>query len=171
MQIPRSGQGILTRLLRRCLPVVWVGLALALAMGLGGCSKLPPWRSFFGGRFHLDVSVGQGINQNSPVPVEVLIVYDGALWKSISTMSASAWFAGRTQFLLDHPAGSGYQNQMWQWVPGQTVPPQRLEYRPGVNGAVVFAGYFSPGDHRAIFLPFRDYALTLGLTDFTLVQR
>lgn len=145
-------------------------LALSLLILAAGCTKLPRARSFFGGDFRLQVTVEAGINQNSPVPVEVLLVYDSALFGQLSKMTAQQWFAGRAQFLLDNPPGTGWSSQMWQWVPGETVPTPEIDFRPGINGAIVFAGYFSPGAHRAIFQPFRDQILTLHATDFSLVR-
>lgn len=145
-------------------------LALSLLILAAGCTKLPRARSFFGGDFRLHVTVEAGINQNSPVPVEVLLVYDSALYGQLSKMTAQQWFAGRAQFLLDNPPGDGWSSQMWQWVPGETVPTPEIDYRPGINGAILFAGYFSPGAHRAIFQPFRDQILTLRATDFSLVR-
>ncbi len=145
-------------------------LAIALWISVAGCAKLPRARSFFGGSFRMDVTVEAGINQNSPVPVEVVLVYDSSLFGTLSKMTAAQWFAGRAQFLLDNPEGDGWSSQMWQWVPGETVTSPEISYRPGINGAILFAGYFSPGAHRAIFQPFHDQRLTLHSTDFSLVR-
>jgi type VI secretion system protein len=139
-----------------------------LAGLLTGCSRIPPWRSFFGGDCRVEVSVGDGINQNSPVAVELLLVYDQALLKQLSAMKAQDWFQQRDQFLRDHPPGDDYMNWFWVWVPGQPVPRQEVSYEPLIKGGIVFAGYFSNGDHRASFQPFRDIALDLKATDFTL---
>ena len=138
---------------------------LLLAFFLGACAKLPPWRSFFGGTCDVSVRVAPGINQNSPVPVEILLIYDAALLKKVSGMSAQAWFAGREQFLRDNPPGKGYEDWFWEWIPGQAVTDQSLSYRPLIQGGVIFAGYFSPGDHRFQFLPFRDLTIELQATD------
>ncbi len=145
-------------------------LAFSLLILVAGCAKLPRTRSFFGGDFTISVTVEAGINQNSPVPVEVLLVYDSALFGQLSKLTAQQWFAGRAQFLLDNPPGDGWDSQMWQWVPGETVAKPEIDFRPGINGAIVFAGYFSPGAHRAIFQPFHDQILTLHSTDFSLVR-
>ncbi|HEV7669039.1 MAG TPA: hypothetical protein VGS22_10975 [Thermoanaerobaculia bacterium] len=145
-------------------------LAFSLLMLAVGCSKLPRTRSFFGGDFTLGVTVEAGINQNSPVPVEVLLVYDSGLYGQLSKMTAQQWFAGRAQFLLDNPPGDGWTSEMRQWVPGETVPKLEFDYSPGINGAILFAGYFSPGAHRAIFQPFNDQLLTLQATDFVLTR-
>jgi|GraSoiStandDraft_59_1057299.scaffolds.fasta_scaffold127330_2 type VI secretion system protein len=146
----------------RCRPAI-----LLLALFVGGCSVLPPWRSFFGGTCDMSVRVAPGINQNSPVPVEILLVYDAALLKKVSAMSAQEWFAGRQQFLRDNPPGKGYGDWFWEWIPGQAVADQSLPYHPLIKGGVIFAGYFSPGDHRFQFLPFGDLSIELQATDFT----
>lgn len=143
----------------------WRPAILLLVLLLGACAKLPPWRSFFGGTCAVTVRVDPGINQNSPVPVEILLVYDAALLKKVSGMSAQDWFTGREQFLRDNPPGKGYEDWYWQWIPGQQVPDQYLSYRPLIQGGVIFAGYYSPGMHRFQFLPFRDLAMELQATD------
>jgi type VI secretion system protein len=142
--------------------------ALALALALAGCAKLLPFRAFFGGTMNVAVSVPPGINQNSPVPVEVILVYDSSLLGQLNAMTAAQWFAQREQFVKTRPPGQGYQSTLWVWVPGQTVPQQSISYHPLVRGGIVFAGYFSPGDHRIDILPFRDISIALGSRDFTI---
>jgi hypothetical protein len=141
--------------------------ALALALPLAGCAKLLPFRAFFGGTMKVAVSVPPSINQNSPVPVEVLLVYDSSLLGQLNAMTATQWFAQREQFMKTRPPGQGYQSTFWVWVPGQSVAEQAISYHPLVRGGIVFAGYFSPGDHRIDILPFRDIAISLGARDFT----
>lgn len=146
-------------------------LWLALALPLAGCAKLLPFRAFFGGEMKIEVSVEKGINQNSPVPVEVILVYDSALLGQLNALTAEQWFAQRDQFMKTRPQGDGYQSQLWVWVPGQAVPLLAVSYHPLVRGGIVFAGYFSPGDHRVDVLPFRDIAIALGRKDFTVTSR
>jgi len=140
---------------------------VALALPLAGCAKLLPFRAFFGGTMKVAVSVPPSINQNSPVPVEVLLVYDASLLGQLNAMTATQWFAQREQFMKTRPPGQGYQSTFWVWVPGQSVAEQAISYHPLVRGGIVFAGYFSPGDHRIDILPFRDIAISLGARDFT----
>jgi type VI secretion system protein len=142
-------------------------LALALVLPLAGCAKLLPFRAFFGGEMKVAVSVPPGINQNSPVPVEVILVYDSALLGQLNALTAEQWFAQREQFMKTRPPGQGYQSTLWVWVPGQAVREQAISYHPLVHGGIVFAGYFSPGDHRIDILPFRDISIALGARDFT----
>jgi type VI secretion system protein len=153
--------------LSRALRLSRLALAVSLALLLAGCAKLLPFRAFFGGEMKVAVSVPPGINQNSPVPVEVILVYDTALLAQLNALSAEQWFAQREQFVKTRPPGNGYQSQLWVWVPGQSVPQQSISYHPLVRGGIVFAGYFSPGDHRVDILPFRDISIALGRQDFT----
>ena len=67
-------------------------LALSLLILAAGCTKLPRPRSFFGGDFRLNVTVQAGINQNSPVPVEVLLV------SARTGQGLEAWIDWRLEF-------------------------------------------------------------------------
>src|SRR5262249_27265742 len=66
-----------------------LAFGLPLALALAGCAKLLPFRAFFGGTMKVAVSVPPSINQNSPVPVEVLIVYDASLLGQLNGMTAT----------------------------------------------------------------------------------
>ena len=65
-------------------------------------------------------------NQNNPVAVDVLFVYDRDLLNTLLQMSASDWFAKREQLERDYPQRSGFAVWSWEWVPGQIVLPQTL---------------------------------------------
>lgn len=143
--------------------------ALGLLAGTSACllpDKLP---SYFGGHVRMQVFVAQDLNLESPVAVELLVVYDKKLLKSLEQMTASQWFAKREQFLKDHSGKKkkALDHWKWEWVPGQVVPEQERPYQVGVAGGVVFANYFTPGEHRASFDPFEPFLLNLQDSDFT----
>ena len=105
-------------------------------------------------------------NQNNPVAVDVLFVYDRDLLNTLLKMSASDWFAKREQLARDYPQQSGFAVWSWEWVPGQIVLPQALPLQPKARAGVVFARYLSPGEHRARFDPYNGISLELRETDF-----
>lgn len=86
-------------------------------------------------------------NQNSAIAVDLVLVYNQELAKTIGKLTAAKYFAMSKQLLLDNPT----LLDIWHWelVPGQIVedfePPQD-------NGEAfagyVFANYLSPGEHR-----------------------
>ncbi len=113
------------------------------------------------------VSVAPGLNELSPVAVELLVVYDKQLLATLEAMTAQQWFQQRQQLLQQYETTGKLDNHKWEWVPGQVVPQQVRSYDVGVRGGVLFANYFSPGDHRATVDPFDPFLLSLGPTSFT----
>lgn len=143
------------------------GPAALAALVLAGCSILPPPARFFGGEMLLSVEIDTGLNGDAPVAVETLIVYDPAVVDQLTALTAAQWFARREQFLRDQKKGA-LDNWLWEWVPGQQVRDQQLDFGVGARAALVFAGYLTPGDHRQRVEPHGEYRLFLGASDFTL---
>lgn len=91
-------------------------------------------------------------NQNSAIAVDLVLVYNQDLLKTLGKMSAAAYFSSSKQLLLDNPT----LLDIWHWelVPGQVVenfsPPQD---KGDAYGAYVFANYLTPGDHRVRVAP------------------
>ena len=125
----------------------------------------------FAGDVKMTVSISPQLNNNSPVPVEVLIFYDQGLMTQVMAMTAEQWFAARSQFIKDNGAKQpGFDTYHWEWVPNQTIDPFKLSYQIGARGGVVFVGYASAGVHRQSIDPQLNIALNLGATDFTVAQ-
>lgn len=142
-------------------------IALAgAAMLLLGCGHLGVDR-FFSGKVEMTVLVDPDLNANSPVAVELLVVYDAKLLASLEAMTAASWFAQRQQLLQQYSEVEHKLDAwMWEWVPGQVVPEERRRFKIGARGALIFANYFSPGTHRASVDPFKPFRLHLQATDF-----
>lgn len=91
-------------------------------------------------------------NENSATAVDLVIVYDQELEKSLGKLSAAKYFSSSKQLLLDNPT----LLDIWHWelVPGQIVqdftPPQE---QGDAYAAYVFANYLTPGDHRLKVAP------------------
>src|SRR4051794_525080 len=119
-------------------------LLLALALGCGTSR-----RSLFGGDVAVRVEADPGINQDSPVPVELVIVYDKDLLAQLAGMTARDWFQKREQTRKDHPGDDELVSMSWEVVPGQSLPEASLSFGSGARGGLVFADYFAEGAHRA----------------------
>ena len=83
----------------------WSFCALFL-LGALGCGTGS--RSLFGGDIAVRVDADAKINQDSPVPVELVIVYDKDLVEKLAGVKARDWFAGREQFRKDHPGTTSH---------------------------------------------------------------
>jgi type VI secretion system protein len=104
-------------------------------------------------KLDLRVHVSERANGDNPVALDVLLVTDKELLKALEKMSASDWFAKREQIILDHPKEEQLVVTRLEVVPGQVVAPSLLVVKPEVRAGVVFANYFSPGEHRAVLDP------------------
>jgi type VI secretion system protein len=148
------GRGIAVLVL--CFPV----------LGTVSCGLPARVRSMFGGQLPMTVSVSPEANRNSPVAVDLVIVYDGKLLDELLKTPAGEWFRKRDQFRRDHP--DGVDVWKWEWVPGQEVGEMEISYRVGAKGGVLFADYQTPGDHRLRIDPHQAVRVTLGPMDAAL---
>jgi hypothetical protein len=145
-----------------------VALAAVLVSSCGFSRRIS---RLFGGDIKMTVSVSPQLNNNSPVPVEVLVFYDPKLMEQVMAMTAQEWFQARPQFIQDNGSKQpGFDTNHWEWVPNQTIDPFKLSYRIGARGGVVFVGYASAGAHRQSIDPQLNITLSLGPTDFTVTQ-
>jgi type VI secretion system protein len=136
--------------------------ALTLSTGCGVTQKA---RSMFGGQLPFDVVIAADANQDSPVAVDMIFVYDKKLLETLLKTPASDWFAKREQFVKDY--GNSLAVEKWEWVPGQLVERISVPYRSGAQRVVLFADYVTDGDHRATADPQEPFRLVLGARDFS----
>jgi len=116
-------------------------------------------------------------NSNQPVAVDLLLVGDKALLKKLAALSAADWFDQRAQFLRDYPDEKDLHVYQHEWVPGQSIPCMNV---PGVAGSLpivskskavlVFANYFTKGDHRAQIKKAQSLVIHLMEDDFQILQ-
>src|SRR3954464_5874052 len=113
------------------------GAGVFLLIGALGCGTSR--RSLFGGDVAVRVEADPGINQDSPVPVELVIVYDKDLLAQLAGMTARDWFQKREQTRKDHPGDDELVSMSWEVVPGQSLPEASLSFGSGARGGLVFA--------------------------------
>lgn len=147
----RAGVRGLNRLLGTAIGCVLLGIA---------CSSSPPAL-----RLQLEVSLTQRANQNAPVPVSFVAVKDPKFLDKVLGLSAKQWFEQREQLRRDDPSGQLFTEWEWEHVPGYAPPPVVIEVDGNAIGAVIFANYRSPGDHRVRIGPQRRLRIELGDDD------
>lgn len=157
----RQGGIFLKALLSAC--------ALALAALLTACPKGPKVITQHvpgtakESKLSVRVHVSPEANGGNPVALDLLLVSDKNLLKELQKMTATDWFARRNQIILDHPKEEQLVVRQWEWVPGQVIAPDQLTVRPDIKAGIVFANYFSSGEHRAVIDPrARDILIELG---------
>lgn len=129
------------------------------------CSLASKARSAFGGQVPIEVAIASDANDDSPVAVDLIFVYDQKVLDDLVKMRASEWFARRDQYLSDHPRQVSRTG--WEWVPGQPIAPFTLPYQAGLRKIVLFADYHTEGEHRALLHPQQPFRLFLRQQDFT----
>jgi type VI secretion system protein len=141
-------------------------LSLAVLLTVEGCSS---FSRALGGKVTVTVELDERLNQDFPLAVDIVIVYDHDLFDELKELTAQTWFEMRRQYRLDHEPGS-IEVDSREWVPldeSRAAPePYRIDHRPGAKGAVVFANYFNPGAHRVVIEPLSDIELKFGESEF-----
>ena len=123
-------------------------------------------------RVSLDVSVAADANARTPIPVDLVFVWDEALTAQIAGLTARDWFAAKPQFRRDDPNAEALTICEWEWVPGQDVPDINVMMpaaaRRWIQAVFLFADYRTVGPHRFRIAPGTVAALDLLRDDATL---
>ena len=125
-------------------------------------------RKLLGGDIQFRARVAPNANQNNPVALEFLLVYDDKLLETLEKTNAKDWFMNRDQFHQDYP--KGFDSWYWEWIPGQKVKDEKMPLKPNAKAALLFANYLVPGDNRAKLDPYKSVTVNLGERAFTVTQ-
>jgi type VI secretion system protein len=122
-------------------------------------------RSFVGETLDLEVRAEETANNEYPLAMDVVYVYDDELLAKVLAMTAREWFDQR-QTLMNTVDEGTLDTWSWEWTPGHDTT-VAIPLSGSVVGAVVFVNYFSVGQHRARIDPARDARIDLGFDRFT----
>lgn len=131
---------------------------------LVSCSATRKVRSAFGGALPIEVAIVPAANEDTPIAVDLVVVYDAKLVDELLKMPAAEWFRKKEQYAADHPAVAVTS---WEWVPGQSVEPFKVSYRSGARSVVIFADYQTEGEHREVVGAPKPFRLILGERDLS----
>ena len=115
----------------------------------------------------MKVNVSPQANNNNPVALDLVLIKDKKLLKELMKISAKEWFEKRDQYHLDYPKETGLSFGSWEWVPGQVVKLGPMPLKSKFAGGIIFANYFSPGEHRALIDPRKPFVVNLGAEEIT----
>lgn len=136
--------------MRQCVRFSW--LAMLVSFALVSCSiprgVVRKTTGLASGKLSLEVTISPAANENSPVAVDVLLIKDKTLLKTIQGMTAGEWFSRKAQMRPRMP--KALEMQQWEWVPGQQIRIEPLPVGSDVKGVVLFAKYATPGPHIAL---------------------
>ena len=97
------------------------GISLGLLWQLAGCA-LPGFLTFKGtklGWSEVTLSAAPGANQNSPIAVDVVLVFEDDMLERLVELPATKWFGVRADLRKTFPKSLSYRT--WELVPGQTI--------------------------------------------------
>jgi type VI secretion system protein len=109
----------------------------------------------------IEFQVAQGANQDSPIAVDIVYVYDPQLVSQLTQMTARDWFDKKSQVRQAFP--NGFDVTSIEVVPGQKGSQ--------AVAAFVFADYASQGTHRARVDGLEHFLIDLGTKDFVIVPQ
>lgn len=98
----------------------------------------------------VNISLDSDANQDSALAIDLLMIYKKELLDTVMQMKARDYYLSATQLKRDYPE----MVDIWHWelTPGQVVKDYPILHRDEpVIGAVFFADYLTPGDHRVRF--------------------
>jgi type VI secretion system protein len=132
----------------------------AVCLVLAGCVSATT-------RYAMRVHVAEDANLRTPVPVDLVFVWDKAVAGQLASTTARDWFASKKfEFRQDDPNERKLTVCEWEWVPGQNVADINLAVpaaaRRWSHGVFVFADYRNPGAHRSRLTPGSETVLELG---------
>jgi len=123
-------------------------------------------KAIMGAKLNVEVIVSEDANQNRPIALDLIVVYDEKLLEQILEMTSTDWFEKKNQIRRDYLKGEGFDSWEWEWVPGQSVPLQKLPLKPKALGGFIFADYRSKGEHRYRIDPFGGVKIHLSEKDY-----
>lgn len=144
---------------------VFLSVSVAsLAVALAGCPKVPKRIPGTSGdsKIRVSVHISEKANDGNPVALDLVMVSDKKLLEKLQEMTAEEWFKSRDQIKLDYPKKGQVEVKSWEWVPDQLVPVNEIIVPAEIRGGIVFANYFKPGAHRAVFNPRKHFRIKLG---------
>jgi type VI secretion system protein len=156
----RAGGGMDTR--RYILGFFLIAL---VGCGLPKKAHVPVAGSRTNTRFTIQVNVADGANQNSPIPVDFVMIADKKLLQEVAKLSAKDWFERRVQIQRDF--GPKAQVVSWEWVPGEHSGPVAIDVPGKTIAAFLFAQYLNAGEHRAAVNVKWPVAVNLGAEEFS----
>ena len=135
------------------------------AVALSGCGAKGPEA------LRVAVEAEPGANSDAPVAVAVLVVYEDAVFRELSKLSATEWFAEAEQRKRDNPDRTDFDLLTWEVMPGQRIKETDFELQGRPEDGLVFADYLSEGRHRNRFNPEKRIIVVLGKNDFMVLDR
>jgi type VI secretion system protein len=143
-------------------------LAACAGLLLSACGGYRFVQSLGGRQVHISVVNTERANLNNPVALDFLVVFNEKTETEASKLTARQWFEKKAQFKRDHILNQDYLLFEYEFVPGDPVPVIDIPYTVSGRSLLVYADYYTPGEHRVRVDPQKDATITLNERGFTL---
>ncbi len=153
--VPRTARFFLSRLV--------FGLMYAMLLTVLGCGPSGPER------LKVKFIVDQKINDNNPVSVDIVVLYDMEMKDELARLTAMEWFQQRDARVRSDPTGQKFQLWRWELTPGLELRDVDEPLRGLPAQGYVFADYSSKGRHSAMFDPNYGQTIALRRTAYNLI--
>ena len=150
-------------------PAAAVALALCASLLMAACGGGYRYVRSLGGRpVRISVVNEESANLNNPVALDFLLVFNEKTEGEAAKLTARQWFEKKAQFKRDHILNQDYVLFEYEFVPGDPVPVIEIPYTVSGRSLLVYADYYTPGEHRVRMDPRKDATITLKERGFTL---
>jgi hypothetical protein len=106
------------------------------------------------------------MNNNSPVQVAMVFVYDKTLLTKMKATPASKWFLQGQQMIGDNP--DQLVATYWEVIPDQTFIEKQITYTSTkLEGIVIFANYQGKAGNRAVVKQSKNIVISLNKKKFS----
>ncbi len=152
-------------ILLACIPLFLSGCGGDIVTAIKSAVNMEPTKVWLQ-RIYFEVD--EKLNDDAPVTVDLVIIYDDNLLKELAKLTAAQYFQKKEQIRRD--AGNNIDIYTYEIVPGQNLGPQNIKPSQLTGkGILVFARYAAPGDHRQAIGPDREVTLQMGVKDFQVI--
>jgi len=156
-----AGEGLLRSQMTTSIP------GLPKALKVPKIPGLPKFKSKVKQKFTMQINVSDGANENSPIPMDLVMVLDKKAVPEVAKLSSKDWFERRVQVERDHPGKIVVAS--WEWAPGQHVGPISVDVDPEYRAGFLFANYSNTSDHRAVIDVRSPIVVNLQAEDFSVM--
>ena len=93
------------------------------------------------------IGIGRDANKNSPIAVDIVLIFNEDLVKKVSELTSADWFKSKNYVLKTYPQDLTVNS--WELAPGDSLQiPSSFFGKERVFSVIAFADYFSEGEHR-----------------------
>lgn len=142
--------------------------AIFLAFFLSGCNTLSKLQNVWVDT--VSISVDEDANNRSATAIDLVFFFKKELMDDVAKLSSHDYFKKMEQLVRDNP--KIIQIVRWELAPGQSVLGDKIQGIQGTPiGAMIFASYTTPGDHRIMLGLERNIQINLKANDLFVIEK